>query len=140
MTRDDLTRMFDRRHEAWERRDADALAQDHAEHGTVHSPRTGLVTGRANIANAYRSWFAAFPDIQIHREELLVDGDNVALFFTSLGTHNGDFMGIEGCGRRFEVRGVFLYKFADGLIAQERRIYDFTGLLVQLGVLKAKPA
>jgi hypothetical protein len=29
---------------------------------------------------------------------------------------------------------------ADGLIASERRIYDFTGLLVQLGVLRAKPA
>jgi hypothetical protein len=28
----------------------------------------------------------------------------------------------------------------DGLIEHERRIYDFTGLLVQLGVLRAKPA
>jgi len=28
----------------------------------------------------------------------------------------------------------------DGLIAHERRIYDFTGMLVQIGVLKAKPA
>jgi hypothetical protein len=30
--------------------------------------------------------------------------------------------------------------FADGLIAHERRIYDFTGLLLQIGVLRAKPA
>jgi hypothetical protein len=29
---------------------------------------------------------------------------------------------------------------ADGLIVHERRIYDFTGMLVQIGVLKAKPA
>jgi hypothetical protein len=28
----------------------------------------------------------------------------------------------------------------DGLIEHERRIYDFTGLLVQIGVLRAKPA
>ncbi len=27
-----------------------------------------------------------------------------------------------------------------GLIVQERRVYDFTGLLVRLGVLKATPA
>jgi hypothetical protein len=27
----------------------------------------------------------------------------------------------------------------DGLIADERRIYDFTGLLIQLGVLRSKP-
>jgi hypothetical protein len=28
----------------------------------------------------------------------------------------------------------------DGFIARERRIYDFTGLLVQVGAIKAKPA
>jgi len=28
----------------------------------------------------------------------------------------------------------------NGKIVHERRIYDFTGLLVQIGVLKAKPA
>jgi len=28
---------------------------------------------------------------------------------------------------------------ADGFVVEERRIYDFTGVLVQVGVLKAKP-
>ena len=28
---------------------------------------------------------------------------------------------------------------ADDLVVEERRIYDFTGVLVQVGVLKAKP-
>jgi hypothetical protein len=28
----------------------------------------------------------------------------------------------------------------DGAVVHERRIYDFTGMLVQIGVLKAKPA
>jgi hypothetical protein len=28
----------------------------------------------------------------------------------------------------------------DGLIARERRYYDFTGLLIQLGVLRSRPA
>jgi hypothetical protein len=35
---------------------------------------------------------------------------------------------------------VFFYQFENGKIVRERRIYDFTGLLVQIGVLKAKPA
>jgi hypothetical protein len=34
---------------------------------------------------------------------------------------------------------VFLYELRDHHIVRERRIYDFTGLLVQIGVLKAKP-
>jgi hypothetical protein len=28
---------------------------------------------------------------------------------------------------------------ADGLVVDERRIYDFTGVLVPIGVLEAKP-
>jgi hypothetical protein len=29
---------------------------------------------------------------------------------------------------------------ADGLIVHERRYYDFTGLLIQIGILRGKPA
>jgi hypothetical protein len=34
----------------------------------------------------------------------------------------------------------FLFFFAKGNIEREVRLHDFTGILVQLGVLKAKPA
>jgi hypothetical protein len=32
-----------------------------------------------------------------------------------------------------------IYLLKDGLIVRERRVYDFTGLLVQVGAIKAKP-
>ena len=35
--------------------------------------------------------------------------------------------------------GVLVFELRDGKITHERRLYDFTGLLVQVGVLKAKP-
>jgi hypothetical protein len=35
---------------------------------------------------------------------------------------------------------VYFSKIANGEIVYERRIYDFTGMLVQIGVLKARPA
>ena len=34
---------------------------------------------------------------------------------------------------------VWIQKIQDGLIVHERRLYDFSGLLIQLGVLKVKP-
>ena len=43
-------------------------------------------------------------------------------------------------GRPFEVPMVFLMQIQGQKIVRERRFYDFTGLLVQVGVLKAKPA
>jgi hypothetical protein len=34
---------------------------------------------------------------------------------------------------------VSLCELKDGFITRERRVYDFTGLLLQVGALKAKP-
>jgi hypothetical protein len=34
---------------------------------------------------------------------------------------------------------VFVCTLDDGLVVHEQRIYDFTGMLMQIGVLKAKP-
>jgi predicted ester cyclase len=49
------------------------------------------------------------------------------------------FMGIPGSGRRVEFECVLIYDFQDGLIRRERRIDDFTGMLIQAGVLRGKP-
>jgi ketosteroid isomerase-like protein len=42
-------------------------------------------------------------------------------------------------GRPFRFPIVFVLDVRDGLIVHDRRIYDFTGLLVQIGMIKAKP-
>ena len=34
---------------------------------------------------------------------------------------------------------MFLLTLADDHIVHERRVYDFTGLLIKLGILKVKP-
>jgi predicted ester cyclase len=71
---------------------------------------------------------------------LLIDGDQVALCAWISGTDRGGFMGMEPTGRAVKMSIAFLYQLRDGQIASEYRIYDFTGLLVQVGMLKAKPA
>jgi len=42
--------------------------------------------------------------------------------------------------RHIEFRLCRLLRMEGELIAHDARIYDFTGLLVQVGVLRAKPA
>jgi len=51
----------------------------------------------------------------------------------------GELFGVAPTQRRFRVQGVLVFEFRDGKIAVERRLYDFTSLLVQVGVLKTKP-
>jgi len=56
------------------------------------------------------------------------------------GTQKGDFCGLSPTGKRYEVRCAFFFSFAKGKIAREIRVYDLTGVYVQLGVLEAKPS
>lgn len=140
MTHDEAITFFDLRQKAWNARDAEALARGHTEHGTVLSPIFRTVRGRDEILESYQSLFATFPDWHYVGEPLLVDGDRVAQPFVVHATHSGVFMGLPGSGRRFDIQGVLLFEMTDGLIAHERRYYDFTGLLIQLGILRGKPA
>jgi predicted ester cyclase len=139
VTRDDILEFLSKQRDAWQRRDPGDLALGHAEHGIVESPIFAKVQGRDAIRKSYAALFQSFPDWTFSDQEPFIDGDRVAVPFTAWATHAGRFMGLDGTGRRFEIQGVLLMELRDGLIAHERRVYDFTGLLIQCGVLRGKP-
>ena len=140
MTRDDIMALLARRHDAIIRRDAAALMADYAEDAVVESPLAGVVKGREANEQVYRAWWSAFPDRVDHVEEAIVDGDRAAQFATLTQTDLGGFMGLAPTGKPVRIPIVYLFTFDDRHIVHERRIYDFTGMLVQVGILKAKPA
>jgi steroid delta-isomerase-like uncharacterized protein len=140
MTREEITALFERRAEYWRRHDAAALTADHSEDCVVVSPTGGVLEGHDAIERIYRVWFRAFPDLTISPTDLLIDDERVMLVFNIKGTHAGEFFGLPASGRHLEATCAFLYRVSNGLIVHERRILDFTGVLVQVGVLRAKPA
>ncbi len=140
MTREQIEAMFARREQCWRNRDVDGLVGDYAPTGVVISPTGGVLEGLDEIARIYRVWFTAFPDLTMDITGLLIDGDQVVMLANIAGTHAGDFFGLPATGRRVQAVGAFVYKLEDEHIVHERRILDFTGVLVQVGVLKAKPA
>ena len=139
MTRDEIGALLDRHQEAFTRRDADALAAQHAEDGTFESPAHGVVHGRAKIADIYRYWFTAFPDLQLTLGPPIVGDGRAAVFWKFAGTAHGPFFGIAGAGTRIEMSGAAEFVLADGAIQTVRHIFDFSGVLMKTGVLKVKP-
>jgi uncharacterized protein (TIGR02246 family) len=140
VTREQVVALFERREAAWRKRDAVALAADHSLNGVVVSPTGGVLEGRADIEHIYKVWFTAFPDLAFTVEDLIVDDDRVALLSRVTGTHLGEFFGVAATNRHIELSTASIYRLQDGLIVHERRVLDFTGLLLQVGVLRAKPA
>jgi len=141
VTQAQIATFISRHADGWNRRDPAALSSNHAEGGVVVSPMFGRVEGRLQIRATYAALFAAFPDWEIRYDEPIVCGDRLAVLFSTAATHMGDFMGLSGSGRRCAFEGVSLFRLSpDLLIIEERRVYDFTGLLAQVGVLRLHPA
>ncbi len=139
MTRDETQEFFDRRIRAWNEHDVAALALAHAEGCVLESPLVGKLMGRAAIENIYRGFMTSFPDLTVDNRELIVDGHRVVQTVTFAGTNTGGFMSMAPTGKHFSFDAVLICTMRDGQIAHEKRIYDFTGFLLEIGVLKAKP-
>ena len=141
MTRDEILALLERRAEAWRRLDVGTLVNDYAADAVIESPLAGGTThGLEQIKQVFQTYFVAFPDLGMEVAEVLVDGQRAAVMATFTGTDRGGFMGMPPSGRHVTIPVVFLYEFKDGKIVRDRRVYDFTGLLIQVGTLKAKPA
>ena len=87
----------------------------------------------------YRSVFTSFSTATIDEEQLVIDGNTAASLLHIHGTNTGGIMGLPPTERPFSLPLVSLCELKDGFIIRERRVYDFTGLLLQVGALKAKP-
>lgn len=141
MTDHDVRQFLRGRQDKYCKHDPAALAADHTADGVVHSPLFPSLNGRQEIEHAYAALFRIFPDWAVAFDEPIVDvSGRVAHACSVTGTHRGELLGIAGTGRHIKFRGVLLYTMVDGLIAEESRLYDFTGVLMQAGVLRAKPS
>jgi steroid delta-isomerase-like uncharacterized protein len=136
----EIQELLRERQEAWNRRDPGALAALYAEDAVVRSPMFPHAEGRPAIHQSFMSLFHVFPDWEMTLEEPCVSEHRVMQPCSVRATQKNDFMGIPGSGKRVAFDCVLIMDFKDGLITRERRIYDFTGMLIQLGVLRAKPA
>ena len=137
MTREQIVALFDRRRAAYERRDATALVADYSDDCVIRSPSGGLHRGREAAERVLRAVFEAL-DVRLHQDALIIQGDRAAQEVTIEGKDVGMFLGLPPTGRVFRVPGAFMYWLKDGMIVREDRFYDFTSLLIQAGLLKAK--
>jgi len=139
MNREGMAALLVQRQDAMSRRDWARFRETYAESARVESPLAGQVTGRDAIVRASEAFFTAFPDAVLTNDPPVIDGDRATIVSEVVGTHVGEILGLPATGRAFRMPIVFVIVVENNLIVHERRIYDFTGLLVQIGVLRAKP-
>jgi predicted ester cyclase len=139
MTREEIVQLFARRAESFAALDAKGVASSHAEDCVFESPLAGRLVGRQAIEQFYQSLFTSFSDFAFEQTDLLIDGDRAVQIGVVSGTNDGGFMGLPPTRKRFNFAVVLVCTLRGGFIVAERFVYDFTGWMVQLGILKAKP-
>ena len=92
------------------------------------------VIGPDGLKEIYEEYYAAFPDFRHEIDELVAEGDLVAVFMTTMGTHEGEFRGIRPTGNEVAIEDNGLLRIRNGKIVDARPLSDMLGLFEQLGV------
>jgi len=92
----------------WNRRDMDAFFELLAPEYVEHLP-TGDVS-LEQLKQYAHTFFAAFPDISITINDMVAEGDKVAVLVNWKATHQGEYMGIPPTGKKIDITVAMIIK------------------------------
>ena len=75
----------------------------------------------------------AFPDLRMSVEQMLAEGDKVAVLWTFRGTHTGSgYEGLPATGTRVELRGITIWRIVNGRIVEEWSSFSETAAYLRM--------
>ena len=117
--------------DAYQKGDVGALkeicAPDFIEHGV------GQTFSLDQAIEILKGNMAIFSDFTIIVEDMIAQGDKVAVRYLLKVTHTGEGLGIPASGKKAESAGIEILRFENGKIAEAWSVEDVLGLLTQLG-------
>jgi steroid delta-isomerase-like uncharacterized protein len=78
----------------------------------------------------------AFPDLRYDIQEIITDGDKVAVVDTFSGTMKGEMSGMQPTGKSMSVPEVDVYRVKNGKLAEVRSALDTGFMMEQLGAMR----
>jgi steroid delta-isomerase-like uncharacterized protein len=101
-----------------------------------HEPTSGEVRGIEGARQFAATFREAFPDLECTIEDMVAEGDKVAMRFRGSGTHEGETEAFgPPTGRRMEITGITIKRLAEGRIVEAWTNFDALGMMQQLGLM-----
>jgi steroid delta-isomerase-like uncharacterized protein len=108
------------------------LAADFVE----HEETPGLAPTREGVKEFFSMYVAAFPDLRMEPEDVLVSGDKVVARVRATGTHQGAFLDMPPTGKKIDVQLIDIIRFGeDGLAREHWGVFDAMAMMQQLGAI-----
>jgi steroid delta-isomerase-like uncharacterized protein len=102
------------------------IAADFVDHGNPD------IAGPEGVKAHIKALRAAFPDLSVTIEHMVAENDLVAVCGTWRGTHQGEFSGVPGIGRKVEFSGMVFWRIGGGQIRERWGLIDTPTLMRQL--------
>ncbi|MBE7556994.1 MAG: ester cyclase [Anaerolineales bacterium] len=111
-----------------------AIDQHLAEGFVGHDLPSGL-NGRAGYKKFIGMLAASFSETTpIKAHEVICNGDKMVVRWSSMGRHTGEFMGIPATGQWIRLKGIDIFRLAEGKIADLWQEIDILGILQQISI------
>jgi len=95
------------------------------------------ITGIEQAKQLMIAYTTASPDLTMTTEDIVAEGDKVAIRNIWSGTHQGAFQGLPPTGKFVTFSGSNIYHIVGGKIAEQWADLDTLGLMQQLGAIPA---
>jgi steroid delta-isomerase-like uncharacterized protein len=99
------------------------------------APADAVPRGPQAIKEHVTSWVTSFPDLHFSVEQMLSEGDRVAMQVLMEGTHQGTWLGIPPSGKKIQIRMFTVHRVVQGKIVEDWVLVESLGVLQQLGVV-----
>ena len=120
--------------------DIDGFGELMADDFVEHEEMPGLAPTKEGVLAMFRMYLAAFPDMQMHAEEVLVSGDKTVARVRATGTHQGELMGMPPTGKSVDVKLIDIMQFNDaGMVREHWGLMDMFSMMQQLGAIPEGP-
>ena len=81
------------------------------------------------------TYHTAFPEAHFTVEDVIAEGDTVALRWSARATHKGELLGIPPTGKEVTVTGITITLISNGKSVESWGEFDALGMLQQIGVI-----
>lgn len=105
----------------------------------IRTPLPIDATGPEVLKKVFAGLLRAFPDLHVTIEDLIAEGDKLVSRNTVTGTHLGDYMGHPATGMPVSYNEIFIFRFADGRIAETWGVVDVLSQMKQLSLIPEIP-
>ena len=121
--------------EIWNNQNEAVIDEMFAEDGVGHGLGPDPIVGPEQFKIFHRAFVSAYPDLKVHVEDTVVEGDKIATRCRVTGSHQGHGIGVAPTNQPVEFTGMVIVQVQDGKIVEAWNEFNFMEMYKQVGAL-----